>query len=226
MELRLHHSVLAGAEKRLLVSVARRLPPWITSDRLTVLAFACMALAGVSFAAFRFAPLAGLAVVVSLAGNWFGDSLDGTLARVRRCERPRYGFYVDHVVDVAGATLLLAGIGVSGIMHPALAVPLLVAYLLVSAEIYLATCVSNVFRMSFLGFGPTELRIVLAAGAIKVMAGGPFVMVPLLGRQRLFDLGGSVAIAGLLLAFGTAVVRQLRALRAAESLPGTSRVAV
>ncbi len=99
--------------------------------------------------------------------NWFGDSLDGTLARVRDQQRPRYGFYVDHVIDVAGSALLLAGMAVSGLMSPLVALTVLSIYLLVSAESYLATHTAGVFRMSFLGFGPTELRMLLIVGAVK-----------------------------------------------------------
>src|SRR4029450_6081430 len=123
-----------------------------------------MAGAGFSFwlAQHRLIALAG--VVVSLALNWFGDSLDGTLARVRNTQRPRFGFYVDHVIDIAGASMLFGGLAASGFMSPVVALGVLSAYLLVSAEVYLATHVRGVFTMSFLGFGPTELRIVLAIG--------------------------------------------------------------
>ena len=126
-----------------------------------------MGCAGLSFAAFRVSDWAALGVVVSLATNWFGDSLDGTVARVRGQQRPRYGFYVDHVIDVAGTTLLLAGIACSGLMNPFIALVTLVLFLIVSAESYLATHAVGVFRMSFLGFGPTELRLVVAAGAVR-----------------------------------------------------------
>jgi len=132
-------SVTAAAEKRLLVWIAARLPLWVTSDALSALGLLAMAAAGASFAAFRWSPWAAAAVVVSLAANWFGDSLDGTVARVRRQERPRFGYYVDHVVDLAGAAMLIAGLAVSGLMLPAIAAAVLAAYLLVSAESYLTT---------------------------------------------------------------------------------------
>jgi archaetidylinositol phosphate synthase len=109
--IRQHGSLLAAPEKRLLLWIANRLPPWINSDHLTLLALIAMAAAGAAFAAARYWPTALWVVVAALAVNWFGDSLDGTLARVRRVERPRYGFYVDHVLDIVGITLLLAGLG-------------------------------------------------------------------------------------------------------------------
>src|SRR2546430_4614888 len=114
-------SVTAAAEKRLLVWIAARLPLWVTSDALSALGLLAMAAAGASFAAFRWTPWAAAAVVVSLAANWFGDSLDGTVARVRRQERPRFGYYVDHVVDLAGAAMLMAGGPRSRPMRPAVA---------------------------------------------------------------------------------------------------------
>src|SRR5262245_41809385 len=122
-----HHSLLSAAEKRLLVWIAGRLPRRISSDHLSVLGLLSMAVAGASFAAFRATPWAALAVIVSLTANWFGDSLDGTVARVRGHERPRYGFYVDHAIDLAGSTFLLAGLACSGLMNPLLATALLAA---------------------------------------------------------------------------------------------------
>ena len=118
-----------------------------------------------------------------LAVNWFGDSLDGTVARVRGHQRPRYGYYVDHVVDLVNATALFAGMAFSGLMDPRLGLALLVGYVLLCAESFLATHAVGVFRISFSGMGPTELRILLSIGArgrisrpightVRVAAGG------------------------------------------------------
>jgi phosphatidylglycerophosphate synthase len=150
-------------------------------------------------------------VVAALALNWFGDSLDGTLARVRHVERPRYGFYVDHVLDIVGATLLFAGLAASGFMTLSIALSLLIAYLLVSGEVFLATSVRGVFKMSFSGFGPTELRILLAIGTLALF-GDPRVELGALGRPRLFDFGGLIAIAGMTVALTVNVVRNATAL--------------
>jgi phosphatidylglycerophosphate synthase len=214
---RLNTGLLAVAEKRTLVWIAERLPPQVNSDHLTVLALVAMAGAGASFWAGRYWPAALGAVVACLAVNWFGDSLDGTLARVRRHERPRYGYYVDHVLDIVGACFLFGGIALSGFMTSPLALALLAAYLLVSAEVFLATRVSGTFRMSFLGIGPTELRIVLSIGALLL----PFrpVVSPFgLGPFLLFDVGGIVAMAGLAVAFVTSTVRTTVLLYRAEPL--------
>ena len=210
-----HRSLTAGAEKRLLVWIARRLPSWVNSDHLTLLALAAMALAGAGYALARYDRRALWLVVGALALNWFGDSLDGTLARVRRAERPRYGFYVDHVLDIVGITLLMGGLAYSRFMNPVVALALLVAYLLVSGEVFLATAVRHVFRMSFAGFGPTELRIVLAIGTVALFR-DPHVNTGLFGRVPLFDVGAIVATAGLALTLLVSITKNTRALARAE----------
>jgi archaetidylinositol phosphate synthase len=209
-----HRSILAAAEKRLLVFIAERLPQSINSDHLTGLALAAIGMAGAAFAAARWDRRALWLVVIALALNWFGDSLDGTLARVRRAERPRYGFYVDHVLDIAGTTLLLAGLACSPFMTPIVALSVLIAYLLVSGEVFLATAVRGVFKMSVGGIGPTELRIILAAGAIALLR-DPSVSIGGV-TVRLFDVGGAVAAAGLVVVFVVSVCRNAWALAVAE----------
>jgi len=218
-----HRSVLAAAEKQLLVAAARRMPQSITSDHLTLFALASMIGAGAAFAAIQQTSWSAAAVIVALFFNWFGDSLDGTLARVRGCQRPRYGFYVDHVVDLAGTACLLAGMGCSGRMSPVVAAALLAAYLLVAAESYLATHAAGIFRISFAGFGPTELRIVLAVGAVFMAAQPERIVIPGLPPMWLFDAGGLVAIVALAAAFVVSAVRNCRDLYAAEPLPRTRR---
>ena len=215
-------SFLARSEKRALIWIARHLPDLVNSDHLSILGLVAMAVAGLSFAAYRLSRWAAGGVVVSLAANWFGDSLDGTLARVREQLRPRYGFYVDHVIDVAGSTFLAAGIACSGLMSPVVALVTLVLFLAVSAESYLATHAVGVFRLAFLGFGPTELRIVIAIGAVKA-AISPWTTLGSFGQIKLFDLGGCVASIGLVVAFFVACIRNTRALYLAEPLPSPSR---
>ncbi len=191
-----HRSLLATAEKRLLIAIAQRLPLWVHSDHLTGLAMAAMAAASAGYVLARWDTRALWLVVFALVVNWFGDSLDGTLARVRKVERPKYGFYLDHVLDIVGITLLFGGLAASTFMSPVIALALLVAYLLVSGEVFLATAVRGVFKMSFGGVGPTELRILLAIGTIA-LRNDPHVSLGLLGRMPLFDFGGLIAIGGL-----------------------------
>jgi archaetidylinositol phosphate synthase len=220
--LREQRSVLAELERKALIWLARRIPPWANSDHLTLLAFASMVGAGAAFALARRAPWCLLLVDVALAANWFGDSLDGTLARVRGHERPRYGYYTDHVLDLAGMTALSGGMVLSGYMHPLLGMALLAAFLLVSAESYLATHALGVFRISCFGFGPTELRIILGVGAIRLLR-DPFVHVAGLGPFKLFDVGGLIALAGLVLVFVVSASRNVRELYRQEPLPHDAR---
>ena len=204
---RLQGSILAAVEKRALVWMAARMPARVNSDHLSALGLVSMAGVGASFWLAGTAPQVGLPlVVVFLFLNWFGDSLDGTLARVRNRLRPRYGFYVDHVIDVAGTACMMAGLAASGLMDPRLAIAVLAAWLAVSAESFLATHVRGVFRMSFLWFGPTELRIVIAAGALRLLSSGTVTVLGV-GPYRLFDIGGVVASAGLAVAFVVNAVR-------------------
>lgn len=214
---RLNTGLLAAAERRLLIRIAGHLPRAVHSDHLTYLALFSMLMTGVSFAISRHVPTALWGVAGWLAVNWFGDSLDGTLARVRNQQRPRYGFYVDHVFDSFGALFVLGGLALSGHMTPLVAVAVLVAYLLLSIEIYLATYSLGTFEMAYWKVGPTEIRIVLAAGALALLA-KPVVSVA--GREvLLFDVGGVIAAAGLATTAVVAVIRHTRALYVAEPLP-------
>jgi phosphatidylglycerophosphate synthase len=215
---RQHRSLLAGAEKRLLIAIARRLPSRVTSDQLSLLALVSMLVVGSGFAAMRATPWGALTVFGGLVGNWFGDSLDGTLARVRGHERPRFGYYVDHAIDLAGTVALFAGLACSGVMSPLMAMAVLSGYLLVCAEVFLATYSVGVFRMARAGMGPTELRILLIAGALYA-AWHPFVDVPWFGAQRLFDVGGAIALVGFAGVFVTSTLRHTRHLYELEPLP-------
>jgi archaetidylinositol phosphate synthase len=212
-----HRSLLAAAEKRTLVWMAERLPRWINSDHLTALGALAMAGTAVAFGAASIAEWALLLVPVFLALNWFGDSLDGTVARVRNQQRPRYGYYLDHVVDVANATMLFTGLAVSGLASPWIASALLVAYLLLAAESFLATHSLGVFKISFAGFGPTELRILLSIGALVALV-KPEVNPFGLGMFKLFDVGGFVGTIGMCGAFLINAVRNATALYRAEPL--------
>src|SRR5437588_6824991 len=190
---RVQQSFVASAEKRALTWMAERAPGCINSDHLTLLGFVAQILAGVFYALSRWNRDALLAVIGCLVLNWLGDSLDGTLARVRQQQRPRYGFYVDHMIDSFGALCLMSGLALSGYMHPYIAIGLLIAFLLLSIQSYLATYTLGEFQLSFWTFGPTEIRILLATGNIALL----FQPMIWHGRYRLFDVGGAVGILGM-----------------------------
>jgi archaetidylinositol phosphate synthase len=192
---RRQESFTARAEKSALLWLAARTPLWINSDHLTVLGFAAQLLAGAGYALARWNRYALLVVIAALVLNWFGDSLDGTLARYRQQQRPRYGFYVDHMVDSLGALALMGGLAVSGFMHPYVAIGLLLGFLLLSIQSYLATYTLGEFRLSFWRFGPTELRILLAVGNIALFF-RPMVHI-FQKPYRLFDVGGVIGLIGM-----------------------------
>jgi archaetidylinositol phosphate synthase len=214
---RVQTSALAAAEKRLLIRVARRLPAWVQSDHLTLLGGWGMLGAGTCYWLASREPPMLLGAVACLVVNWFGDSLDGTLARVRDCQRPRYGFYVDHVLDTLGMLFLLGGLGGSGYMSPVVALLVLASYYMLNIEIYLASSVLREFRMAFFRLGPTERRLLLAAGTV-VLLWRPRVAV--FGHTvLLFDVGGVVAAAGLASLFVLSAARHTKTLYKAEPLP-------
>jgi archaetidylinositol phosphate synthase len=207
-------SLLARAEKRVLVWLAHRTPDWINPDHLTVLGLASMFFAGACYALTAYDPYFLLGVNFFLIANWWGDSLDGTLARVRNAQRPRYGFYVDHIVDAFGTLFLLTGLGLSSYMHPMLAAALLVSYFLLTIQSYLSTYCLGAFQMSFWGFGPTELRLLLIAGNIALLI---HPMSNLFGYEfPLFDVGGAIGAVSMTVAAVVAAIRNTITLYRAE----------
>ncbi len=221
---RIQQSFLAAAEKKALLWLAERTPAWINSDHLTVSGLAAMAAAGTAYW-WSGKNRAGLVVVmVCLAVNWLGDSLDGTLARFRHCPRPGYGFYVDHVVDAFSALFLLGGLALSGYMSAGVALGLLIAYLLLSVEVYLASYTLGDFKISYFKMGPTELRLLLCAGNLALFWKP---IAHLAGRSyRLFDVGGAIGIAGMLLVLLISVARNTVRLHRREPLPASNKAVV
>jgi len=213
---RVQQSFTAGIERRALVWLAARLPAWVQSDHLTLLGFAAMFFAGAGYAVTRWDRIGLLLATVCLALNWFGDSLDGTIARLRNRQRPRYGFYVDHMIDTAGGLFLMGGLALSGLMDWRIAMGMFIAFLMLSIETYLATYTLGAFRLSHAKLGPTEIRILLAAGNLALWLhpaarvwGTPY---------RLFDFGGLIAIAGMGAMFVAAAIRHTRDLYRMEKL--------
>jgi archaetidylinositol phosphate synthase len=210
-------SFLAPIEKKCLIWLAQRTPAWINSDHLTLLGLLSLLGAGLSYWYASIDRIGLLLVIVFLCLNWLGDSLDGTLARVRNRLRPRYGFYVDHIVDAFGTFFLLGGLGLSGYMSRPIATGLLIAYFLLTIEVYLATYTIGTFHLSFWKFSPTELRILLMIGNAALFW-RPWVH--LLGNEyRLFDVGGVIGIAGMALMVVWSALRHTIQLYNAERLP-------
>ncbi|HWG19377.1 MAG TPA: CDP-alcohol phosphatidyltransferase family protein [Terracidiphilus sp.] len=214
---RIHRSLTASAEKRLLQWMAERAPAWLTSDGLTTLGLGAQIGAGVCYALARYNRYALLLVCAFVVLNWFGDSMDGTLARVRRQQRPRYGFYVDHMVDIVGAVALMCGLGCSGFLHWPVAIAMLIAFLLLSAESYLATYTLSCFQLSQGIFGPTEIRILLILGNLALLR-SPWST--LFGHTwLLFDLGGTIAAIAMFAMAIAVTLRHTAELYRQEPLP-------
>jgi len=213
---RVNQALTARIEKRALQWMALRAPKWITSDGLTILGLGAQVAAGVFYALSRYNRLALLLVIVCIVLNWFGDSMDGTLARVRKQERPRYGFYVDHIVDIFGSVALMCGLGFSGFLHWQIAVAMLIAFLVLSGESYLATYSLAHFQLSQGIFGPTEIRILLIIGNLALLR-SPYSTI--FGHKMLlFDLGGAIAAVSMSIMAIIVTVRHTRQLYRQEPL--------
>lgn len=199
--------LLARPEQRLLEAVARRLPAWVRPDHLTGLALAAAVAFAIAAATGRFGVAAGLLVV-----QWLGDSLDGTLARVRKAERPRYGYYLDHLADAVATALIGLGLGLSAHMHLWTGLVLVVAYLALSINSYLETQALGRFSLGYGRLGPTEARIGLIALLLAAAAG---VSVSVAGLM-LLDLVALGAAAVMGVAFLTRAAGNLRVLAERE----------
>ena len=194
---RVNRIALARFERWALPRMAERLPGWVTPDMLTSVGLAAAVGVAAGYVLTRYSLdwlwLASACLVV----HWWGDSLDGTLARARRIQRERYGFYVDHQSDALSALLFFGGLGLSPLMQLPIAMALLAGYYLLMILVSLVTIARDVFKISFAGFGPTEGRLLLItantvvwafANPTVAVAGTPF---------SLFDAIGIVGAAAL-----------------------------
>lgn len=208
--------LLAGPERRVLRWIAARLPRGAMPDHLTATGILGAVMIGAGYALTTRHPAWLWLATGGLVVNWFGDSLDGTLARVRNRQRPRYGFYVDHVVDAFGTLFLFGGLAASGYMSPWVAMGFLIAYFMLSIEVYLSTYTLGMFRLSHFKFSPTELRILLAAGNIALfLMPSPMVLG---GRFLLFDVGGVIGIAGVFIMLLRAIIQHTTMLYEEETV--------
>ena len=153
--------LLAGVERRVLLALATRVPRTIRSNHLTAIGIFGAAGAGAAYALTRYDPAWLWVASLMLGVNWVGDSLDGTLARVRGTQRPKYGYYLDHVVDAFSTAVIGLGIGFSPYVNLGLALGLVVVYLALSINVYLESSVFGVFKISYGRIGPTEVRLLL-----------------------------------------------------------------
>jgi len=191
---RIQQNLLARAERRLLNWLCARLPRWVTPDMLTLLALVAAAVIGASYALSNASPYWLWLAVAGYFVHWFGDSLDGSLARFRRIERPRYGYFIDHSCDGLAVLMILGGMGASPYVRVDIGLFALTSYLLLAVNTFLIAKVMGDFHLSHLGGGPTELRVVLIALTVTMFAVGPNAnVVPGLSGFDLF-VGGFATI--------------------------------
>ncbi|HTI05935.1 MAG TPA: protein kinase [Gemmatimonadales bacterium] len=170
--------VVAAAERRLLEALARRVPPALRPNHFTALGMVGAVGAGVAYALARFSPAWLWVASVGLVLHWLGDSLDGTLARVRGVERPRYGFYLDHVMGALSVVVVGLGIARSGLVSPILALGVVAAYLALAVNVYLESSVFGIARVEYGRMGPTEMRVVLIVlNTVLALGGRPSLPV-------------------------------------------------
>lgn len=211
------NSVLASLEKKALIALARRMPRWVNSDHLSLLGLLAMFLAGVFYAFSGKNPQLLHLVNLCIFLNWFGDSLDGTLARYRNRLRPRYGFYVDHIIDTFGTMFLILGLALSGFISERIAAALLVVFLMLAINSYLAAHALGIFKISHGKLGPTEIRVLMIIGNLALLNSA---YTSIFDRKfLLFDVAGviSIVVMGVILIFSS--IKNTYALYQLERLP-------
>lgn len=203
--------LLGPLERPALAWMAANAPEWVTPDLLTGLG-----VVGSLVCFFGYLLSGGsvwwlLFVNVGFVLNWIGDSLDGTLARYRKSERPKFGFYIDHTVDAITEFLTIIGIGMSPYMRVDIAAFALIGYLLISVHVYIRTAVDGVFKISYGSFGPTEMRVIIMLVNTAIIVAEGWFLTPLVGDLLPFDLIGIVlAVAMGLVFLGTSWTHTVR----------------
>lgn len=199
---RVNDILLGPLERPALKWLADHMPAWVTPDLLTGFGCLASALTLIAYALTNldknFLWLASLGFIL----NWFGDSLDGNLARARKIERPRYGFFIDHTIDSLNEVMIFIGIGLSPYVNFDLACLALIGYLLLSILVFITTYVKGVFQISFIKLGPTEMRVVaILANAVVYFLGNPIIHLPLIGELSFYNLVAAVLAVTFLVGF-------------------------
>ena len=223
---RIQTSVLNAIEKKVLVWLAKRQPEWMTSDILTYIGvFGAIVIAAgyiLSVRNINFLWLSSLGFII----NWYGDSLDGTLARVRNTQRPIYGYYLDHTIDAMNEVMIFVGVGLSGLIHLEIALLALVMYFLMTINVSINAHLKKEFRLTYASMGPTEFRIVM------IIINTLFALIPplrefshnitLCGHEFTFgalDYIGIVIIIVLVLMHLTTVIKDIRDYAKMDPMP-------
>ncbi len=208
--------VLARLEKQALIWLAARLPARMMPDHLTLIGILGATMVGTGYMLSVRHENWLLLAIAGLVVNWFGDSLDGTIARYRQIERPRYGFYLDHLTDAYSTIMIGVGLGLSPYMLLSVGMAIVIAYLVLSINVYLETHVFGRFEAAYGALGPTEVRILLIILNLAALLSIPVRFSVLGVRMSLFDVVGLSIVGGMAVLLAQRVTRNLRVLAAAE----------
>ncbi len=197
---RIQENLTAGIERRILTWLCARLPLWVTPDRLTAIGFFGAILIAVGYILSNMGREWLWLSVLGYVVNWFGDSLDGSIARYRKIERPNFGYFIDHSLDALANTLFILGMGLSPYMRMDTALIGLSGYLLLSIHTFISAKIFGVMNLTYLGGGPTEVRIMLIILTICMYAFGPEAYIPWpIGHQMLSPFDVFAGVLGLVL---------------------------
>lgn len=223
---RVQTSVLNAAEKKALVWMAERTPSWITSDMLTFTGFLGSVLIFVGCILSNNNILWLWLSCFGLVVNWLGDSMDGTIARVRNQQRPRYGFFLDHNVDCINEALMFTGIGLTPLMNLNIALACLVMYLILSIYVYINSHLKGEFKLTYAKMGPTEFRLVVFIALLLFMYVTPMREyekdLVVLGRPmtiKIMDYIAAVIFVALVVAYLVSLYKDKKYYAALEPLP-------
>jgi len=217
---RIQQSWLAEQERKVLIAMAGQMPAWVMPDHLTMVGLAGSLMCGAGFALSGVSEAWLWLTVIGLALNWFGDSLDGNLARLRHTERPQYGFFVDHTSDIVSQTLIFMGIALSPNVRFETGTLLLLSYWLAAMLTFIRTISTRVFRISYFGIGPTEIRIGLLIYSLSLMTVGPLPIGRGLGTLTVMDVLAIIIFGVVLTSFVAMSILEARRLAASEGRPG------
>ncbi len=223
---RIQTSILNGVERKALVWLAERQPKWVVSDTLTAVGTLGAIMIGAGYVlsdvSIDFLWLSCLGFIV----NWYGDSLDGTLARVRKTQRPIYGYYLDHTVDCINEAFMFVGLGLSGLMRLDLALMIFVVYLFLTVNVSVNAHLKSEFRLTYVKLGPTEFRV------IAVILTSLFIFIKplrefsssfcLFGKElelRALDIAGLVILALLVVIYLVTIINDAKGYSKMDPMP-------
>lgn len=211
---RVQQNLLAASERKVLDWLCAHMPKRVMPDHLTIVGFLGTIMIFLGYFASEVDSYWFLVVIAGYVINWFGDSLDGSLARYRHTERPKFGYFIDHSLDAVGNLLTMVGLGCTAFVRMDVALLAAACYLLLSVHTFLAARILGTFRLSYGLIGPTELRLMLIGLTIAMFLLDPYV--PRLGGHSAFDLFATFVSAALFVIFATQTFVLARALRQSE----------